>query len=93
MSTFRYKNSKNWWYDFQFDGRRYRESTKTSSRTLAREAERARRRQLEEGFNSIKKREKPKSFPEAAAEYIAAKGLTLKSSSLRIEKRSIVRLP
>ena len=42
---------------------------------------------LEEDYNSIKKRGKPKSFAAAAEEYLEAKALTLKASSLDIEKR------
>lgn len=58
MALFRYKNSNNWWYELQFAGQRIRESTKTSSKKLAADAERVRRRQMEEGFNGVKKREK-----------------------------------
>jgi hypothetical protein len=42
-----------WWYDFVFAGKRIRESAKTSLKTLARIAEKNRRRELEEGFNGI----------------------------------------
>lgn len=92
MALFRYPHSKSWYYDFQFDGIRYRQSTKTRSKTLALEAERARRRQLEEGFNSVNRRQRPKMFAQAAQEYLEAKSLTLRDSSLRIEGRCITRL-
>ena len=36
-----------WWYSFNFAGKRIQESTKTTRLTLAREAERQRRRELE----------------------------------------------
>ena len=42
------KDSKVWWYDFIFEGQRVRESAKTRSKTLAKEAEHARHRELEE---------------------------------------------
>ena len=39
-----------WWYNFTFAGRRIRESAKTNLKTLAREAENNRRRELERAF-------------------------------------------
>jgi integrase len=48
-----YKRGGVWWYEFCFSGRRIRESTKTSRKTLARMAEQKRRRDLEEGFNNV----------------------------------------
>ena len=47
------KQSKIWCYDFFFAGRRIKESAKTKSKTVAKEAEKRRRRELEEGFNGI----------------------------------------
>jgi integrase len=47
------KESKIWYYDFVFAGRRIKESAKTKSKTVAKEAEKRRRRELEEGFNGI----------------------------------------
>jgi len=41
-----------------FSGQPIRESAKTDSRTVARETEQARRRQLESGYNRIPKRER-----------------------------------
>jgi integrase len=73
VALFRYPNSKVWWYDFRFDGRRYRESTKTRSKTLAEDAQRARRRSLEEGYLGVRKRRAPQIFSEAAAQYMVQK--------------------
>lgn len=92
MALFRYKNSNNWWYEFQFAGQRIRESTKTSSRKLAAEAERVRRRQMEEGFNGVKKREKARLFVVAAEDWLAMKSLTLATSSIRIERHNLKHL-
>ena len=39
-----------WWYEFSFAGRRIRKSSKSTSKTLARTAERNRKRELEEGL-------------------------------------------
>jgi hypothetical protein len=46
-----YKRGDAWWYGFNFAGRVYQESTKSKSKTLAKEAEKKRRRELEEAFN------------------------------------------
>lgn len=92
MALFRYKNSNNWWYEFQFAGQRIRESTKTSSKKLAADAERVRRRQMEEGFNGVKKREKARLFVVAAEDWLAMKSLTLATSNIRIERHNLKHL-
>ena len=51
MSTF--KRGDVWWYKFKFQGQLIRESSKSSSKQIAREAERARHRELELGVNRI----------------------------------------
>jgi integrase len=61
-----------WWYRFRFGGRMIHESTKTRSKTLARDAERHRRRELEETWNKIKKRVLPPTFERAADEWLEA---------------------
>lgn len=48
-----YKRGEVWWYSFNFAGKHYQESTKTKSKTLAKEAEKRRRRELEEAFNNV----------------------------------------
>lgn len=42
-----------WWYDFSFRNQRIRESTHSRSKTVAREAELQRRRDLERGIHNI----------------------------------------
>ena len=59
-----------WWYSFQFAGKRIHESSKSASKTVAREAERQRRRQLEETWNGIKKRTLPPTFEQAAKKWL-----------------------
>jgi len=76
-------------YEFQFANQRIRESTKTRSKTLAVDAERNRRRELERAYNGVKKRASAKLFGVAADEWFAAKSLTLAGSSLRIEKDNL----
>jgi hypothetical protein len=86
------KGSKVWWYEFIFEGQRVRESAKTRSKTLARDAERARRRELEESYNGIKRRDRAKLFSVAADDWLTLKSLTLAASSQRIERDNLKHL-
>ena len=54
-----YKRGNTWWYEFIFAGKRVRESAKTSRKTIAGEAERNRRLELEKTLSgmAIEKRE------------------------------------
>ena len=93
MAVYRPTNdSKVWWYDFIFEGQRVRESAKTRSKTLARDAERARRRELEESYNGIKRRDRARLFSVAADEWLVLKNLTLAASSQRIERDNLKHL-
>ncbi len=47
------KTSKVWWYRFRFAGREIRESSKSTRKTVARDAEKNRRAELERGYNGI----------------------------------------
>jgi hypothetical protein len=47
------KQSKIWWYNFTFGGRRVQESSKSPRKTIAMEAEKNRRCELEKSFNHI----------------------------------------
>src|SRR5579863_1240520 len=42
-----------WWYEFLFARQRVRESAKTTSKIVAKQAEQNRRRELERGFNGV----------------------------------------
>jgi integrase len=86
------KDSKIWWYDFIFEGQRVRESAKTRSKTVARDAEHSRRRELEESYNGIKRRDRAKLFSVAADEWLILKSLTLAASSQRIERDNLKHL-
>jgi integrase len=55
-----------YWIRFRFAGRFVHESTRTTSKTVAREAERQRRRELEKKWNRIEKRSLPPTLTEAA---------------------------
>jgi integrase len=67
-----YKRGEVYWYKFRFEGQVIRESAKTASKSVARDAERARRRELELGINGLVKRERP-LFPLAAKDWLATK--------------------
>jgi integrase len=58
MAVFR--RGKVWWYEFIFAGRRVRESAKTSRKTLAVEAEKHRRLELEKAHAGVPTSETPK---------------------------------
>jgi integrase len=68
-----YKRGDVWWYKFRFEGQIIRESAKTPSKTVAKEAERARRRQLEMSANGIVKRERMPLFWLAARAWFESK--------------------
>ena len=53
-NTGEWKKSKTWWYEFIYAGRSIRESAKTHSKTVAKEAEKKRHRELELGYNNLK---------------------------------------
>jgi integrase len=67
-----YKRGDVWWYKFRFAGQVIRESSKSESKTVAKEAERARRRELEEKWNQIKRRRLPPLFSIASDEWLAS---------------------
>ncbi len=83
MST--YKRGGIWWYRFKFAGQTIRESTKSASRVVARDAERARRRELEEGFNGLTKPQRAQVFSAVAEQWLAAKSAHLAPRSITIE--------
>jgi len=62
----RQKRERTWWYRFRFAGRIIHESAKTTNINVARDAERTRRRELEEKYNRIKRRALPPSSAQAA---------------------------
>jgi hypothetical protein len=68
-----YKRGETYWFKFLFQGQSIRESAKTNSKTVAREAELARRRELKLGYNRIVKCERVPLFAVAAKEWLASK--------------------
>jgi hypothetical protein len=51
--TSKLKHTRVWYYEFIFAGPLIKESAKTASKPVAKEAEKRRRRELEEGFNGL----------------------------------------
>ena len=72
-----------WWYEFWFAGRRIRESSKSESKTVAKSAEKNRRRELEEGFNNVSdvRRERVRAVGEIADEFLEEYKLRLPQSA------------
>src|SRR6266851_5076775 len=70
MSLFR--RGTIWWYNFCFAGRRIQESSKSSSKTVAKVAEQKRRRELETGYNSLEdmRAQRVRSIREIADEFL-----------------------
>lgn len=81
-----------WWYRFRFAGRIVHESSRSQSRTVAREAERQRRRQLEESWNLITRRTLPPTFDKAAAEWLQGREGRVAAATLRIGRESLKHL-
>jgi integrase len=92
MALFRYPRRKTWWYDFRFAGQQIRESARTRSKELARRAEQARRRELEEGYHGLKKRAQPRLFSVAAGDWLAVKSPHWAAKSLAIERNCLAHL-
>lgn len=66
------KQQRIWWYDFVFAGRRIQESSKSTRKTVAKEAEKNRRAELERTFNGIEdsRVERIRPVAEIAAEFL-----------------------
>jgi len=87
-----YRRGDTWWYKFRFAGQTIRETAKTSSKTVAREAERARRRQLEQGFNRIERQAPAQLFSVAAENWLDTKKAHLSPRSVAIEQVNLKHL-
>ena len=82
MSLFR--RGDVWWYEFWFAGRRVQESSKSTSKTIARTAEQDRKRELEKGFNNFTdtRHERIRSFSEVATDFYDGYKLRLPDSAV-----------
>jgi integrase len=87
-----YKRGEVWWYEFEFRGQRIRESTGSSSKTLAVRAERQRRRELEESANGVRPARRPILFSAAAREWMAANRARWSESNVSIQEFNLKHL-
>jgi integrase len=67
------KDSKIWWYNFTFAGRRIQESSKSRRKTVAQQAEKKRRQELETTFNDVsdRRQERIRSISDVATKFLA----------------------
>ena len=87
MSVF--QRGRFWWYEFEFRGQRFRVSTSSTSKEVAKRAERARRLQLEEGIHQLKAVKRPMVFSGVAKQWLEAKAPQWSKSNLRIESYNV----
>ncbi len=82
-----YKRGETYHYEFLFAGRRIRESTHTPSKTVAKEAEKSRRRELERtlaGLPATKREERIKSISDLVRTYLDGYELNHRPQLLKV---------
>jgi integrase len=84
-----YKRGETWWWRIKFGGREIRESSKTTSKELARRAEIKRRHELSEGYHGLKKRQAPQTFKAASDDWLKLKEPTVAAKTHLIEKTNL----
>jgi integrase len=87
-----YKRGDTWWWKVKFGGRIIRESAKTDSKELARRAETKRRRELEEGYHGLKKRQPPQTLKSASDDWLKLKQPTIAPKTYLIEKTNLTHI-
>jgi integrase len=89
-----YKRGKQgtYWIRFRFAGRFIHESARTVSKTVAREAERQRRRELELQWNRIERRTLPPLFEKAAVSWMASREQLVAPNTRSIAKLALKHL-
>lgn len=80
---------KTWWFRFNFAGRIIHESSKSKRKTVARDAERERRHELEHSWNQISPRTLPPTLEKASRDWLALKSVTLSPRSVAIEQANL----
>lgn len=78
-----FKRGGIWWYKFYFAGQFIRESSKSSSKTVAKNAEQQRRRELEAGFHNLKevRQQRIRRLNEIVDEYLVGYRLRYRSAT------------
>ena len=84
-----FKRGEVWWYKFYFAGRLIRESSKSTSKTVAKDAEKQRRRELEAGFHNIAdvRQQRIRSLEAIIDEYLV--GYRLRNRAPRFAKYAL----
>jgi integrase len=84
-----FKRGGVWWYKFYFAGRLIRETSKSTSKTVAKEAEKQRRRELESGYHNIgqAREQRIRSLTEVIEEYL--EGYELRYRAPRFAKYAL----
>ena len=80
-----FKRGEVYWYEFIFAGKRVRESAKTASKTVAKEAEKSHRRMLERSLAGLpveKREDRIKSVDDMVKSYLAHYGINHREKSL-----------
>ncbi len=81
--------NKTYWYRFRFGGLIIHESTRTARKTLARDAERQRRRELECKWNKLEKRALPPTFSAAARNWLEDRKIRLAANTIETYSASL----
>jgi len=84
-----FQRGKVWWFKFYFAGREIKESSKSRSKTVAKEAEKQRRRELEEGFHNLSnvREQRIRPLKEIIDEYLV--GYRLRNRAPRFAKYAL----
>lgn len=83
---------KTYYYRFQFGGRIIHESARTTSKTVAKEAERQRRAELAAKWNHIERRKMPPTFEKAAKDWTASRAGTIAPRTASIAEQALKHL-
>lgn len=92
MGLYKQKGSKRYWYEFQYNGIVFRESTGTTKKVLAQKIYDARRREVEEHGGGVRKRALLKTFIVAADDHVEAKEGRLSPKAMEILEREVAHL-
>jgi integrase len=78
-----FKRGQVWWYKFYFAGQEIRESSKSTSKIVAKAAEQQRHRELEAGFHNLKeeRQQRIRYLGDVIAEYLEGYRLRFKSGN------------
>ena len=78
-----FKRGQVWWYKFYFAGQEIRESSKSNSKTVAKNAEQQRRKELEAGYHNLKevRQQRIRYLSDVIADYLVGYRLRYRSAT------------